>query len=118
MELFVFRNKYPQYEVLKYVCPRMQSYCKYILDNIPSGIKKIILFGSALTTACTSYSDIDLVIVVKDKESVKELHNYLGSVDIEVDALTILEEEEVTFLEENKNLSRSLKNRSVVLYES
>lgn len=78
MELLVFKNQYPEYEMLRYVCPRMQMYCKYILENVPKGIKKIVLFGSSLTTACTSFSDIDLVIVLKDKESAKGLHDYLG----------------------------------------
>lgn len=117
MERLIFKNEYPEYEVLKYVCPRMQSYCSYILENVPKGIKKIILFGSSLTTACTSFSDLDLIVILENKESTKMLHDYLGAIDIEVDAVTIFEEEIEEFFENNKNLRRALNERSIVLYE-
>lgn len=116
MSLYRFKNNYEEYDVLKFICPRVQKYCKQILDDLPECVEQIIVFGSSITPGCTSKSDLDLIIIVDKKENKKEVGKALRVLEIEIDAIILTLEEEEEFWENNRFLLRSIKLRSVELY--
>lgn len=70
----VFPKKYEGADVLKHIFPLMQREVQKVIDTssqIPE-IKRVIVFGSALTLNCGIKSDLDIAVDIPDIQSEDE----------------------------------------------
>jgi predicted nucleotidyltransferase len=68
--VYKFFDKYNLGAPFIYIHPYKQLAAKKIADNAPENLDYIIIFGSAVTHACRSDSDMDVCLVGREAEDV------------------------------------------------
>ncbi|MEG0152730.1 MAG: nucleotidyltransferase domain-containing protein [Cellulosilyticaceae bacterium] len=83
----IFRSQYEE-QFLKRIAPIQQKNIYEMYKKFPNIAAKVIIFGSTTTSACNRYSDVDVLVIVPDKNMYREqLSQFLLALDFEVDIL-------------------------------
>ena len=105
-----FIDKYGYGKPFVYIHPYKQQTVKAIVDNVFPGVKQLIIFGSATSTACKPYSDVDVCVIGDfDTEEVTKLRT-------SEDNLDILHFKNIEILLQDTRLVRELKKKGVRVY--
>lgn len=83
----IFKSQYEE-QFLKRIAPIQQERIYEMYKKFPNIAAKVIIFGSTTTSACNRYSDVDVLVIVPDKNMYREqLSQFLLALDFEVDIL-------------------------------
>jgi len=102
------------------IYPPVQKYVNHFLKSLPHTIEKVIVFGSATSLRWGQESDLDLLVISDENESVllKQLSNSLKGIDISIDIIIRSKEQFEKEKTENKNsISSEADTKGVVIYE-
>lgn len=80
MKKILFKSIIPNsYDVLKYVYPTMQEYVKMLIDRAKDidVIEGLVLFGSSTELSCGQDSDLDIVVITKDKVDEDQTNKFI-----------------------------------------
>jgi len=107
--MYRFFDKHNYREPYIYIHPYKQQIVKQVVENVFDEIDYVIVFGSAVTTACKPYSDLDICVIGEfDEEKLRALR-------IKGEDMDILHFSEVKDLLEDKILAREVE-KGVVVY--
>jgi len=70
--MYKFKDIYGYGEPFTWIHPYKQQQAKYIVDNKPDWVEKIIIFGSAVGTWHFYEKDLDVCIIGKDPQPADE----------------------------------------------
>ncbi len=103
---------------IEHIYPSKQKDVIKLLDQLPSGVEKIYVFGSSLTLHCGEESDIDLLVIASKSEKLyKVFSTLLKTLDNEVDLIIKTQEE----FNENVKIKNSIcdvvSREGLLIYE-
>ena len=103
---------------MKRIAPIQQEKVYTIYKQFPNIAARVIIFGSSTTSACNRYSDVDILIVVPDKNRVREqLSEFLLNIDFDIDILFWSIDELKENLNKGTNIIKNIMRSGVKIYD-
>ncbi len=102
------------------IYPPAQKYVNHLLSSLPHNIEKIIVFGSATSLRWGQESDLDILVISNEHESVllKQLSDCWKGIAINIDIVIKSKEQFEKEKAQNKNsISAEAERGGVVIYE-
>ena len=113
----IFKSQYEEI-FLKRIAPIQQEKVYEIYQKFPNIAARVIIFGSSTTSACNRYSDVDVLVIVPDKNSAREkLSEFLLALDFDIDILFWSIEELKENLNKGSNIIKSIRRSGVKIYD-
>ena len=113
----IFKTNYKE-PFFKRIAPIQQDKIYQIYNEFPEIAARVIIFGSSTTSACNRYSDVDILIIVPDKNSVREkLSEFLLSLDFDIDILFWNIDEVKDNLNKGSNIIKNIMRSGVKIYD-
>ena len=82
------------------------------------GVVKIVLFGSYAKERATAGSDIDLLILVRDRESKNKLHEIMETINIDIAEVHLYTQSEFEKLKSSRSwLAREIEKNGITLLD-
>ncbi len=103
---------------IEHIYPSKQKDVIKLLEQLPSEVEKLYVFGSSLTLHCGEESDIDLLVIAgKSEKLYKVFSTLLKTLDNEVDLIIKTQEE----FDENVKIKNSIcdvvSREGLLIYE-
>ena len=95
-----------RFKNVEYIFPTQQLDVEKIISNfsLNKGVKKIIIFGSSVTSACNPWSDIDVFVELEQETSLKK-----PRIEVPIDLWTNYDVDD--------RLMQEINEKGVIVYE-